>query len=104
MTSPSIDALFESLADVFGARAVGVVLTGIGDDGTLGLARLRRCGALTIAQAERGCTVYGMPRMAIESGAAARVMDLDDIAGALLEVVRARGPQRPAPHTHGGRP
>jgi two-component system chemotaxis response regulator CheB len=70
---PSISVLFESMASVVGARATGVVLTGIGADGAAGLNALRACGAMTYAQDEKSAAVYGMPRAAILAGAAKNV-------------------------------
>lgn len=81
---PSVDALFHSVADAAGARAVGVLLTGMGDDGAAGLLAMRRAGAATIAQDEASSVVWGMPRAAVELGAAARVLPLAQIPQALL--------------------
>ncbi|MEZ6070733.1 MAG: chemotaxis response regulator protein-glutamate methylesterase [Pirellulales bacterium] len=84
---PSVDYLFRSIAHQFGQRAIGVVLTGMGDDGTLGCRLLRRAGATIVAQDEQTCTVYGMPRSVVEAGLADRVVPLDDIANCLMEVI-----------------
>ena len=81
---PSVDALFHSVAKVAGANAVGVLLTGMGADGANGLLAMARAGAPTIAQDEASCTVFGMPRAAIELGAAQAVLPLQRIAGQLL--------------------
>ena len=81
---PSVDVLFSSVADAAGGSAVGVLLTGMGNDGAQGLLRMRRAGALTIAQNEATCVVYGMPREAIALGAAAHVLPLSEIAPAML--------------------
>ncbi|MBI5478736.1 MAG: response regulator [Deltaproteobacteria bacterium] len=83
---PAATLLFRSLAQVFGPAAVGVVLSGIGDDGAAGLAELRQSGGLTIAQDQRTAAVYGMPRAAAEVGAAVKVLGVDEIAA---ELVRA---------------
>jgi two-component system chemotaxis response regulator CheB len=85
---PSVDVLFRSLADVHGKTAAGVVLSGMGDDGTRGLAAMTQAGALTLAQSEEGCAVYGMPKTAIERGAARRAVPLGDIAGVLDRAMR----------------
>ena len=61
---PSVDVLFESVADAAGADAVGIILTGIGADGARGLLAMKRAGARTIAQDEASCVVFGMPREA----------------------------------------
>jgi two-component system chemotaxis response regulator CheB len=81
---PSVDVLFQSVAEAAGARAVGVLLTGMGSDGAQGLLRLRRAGAHTIAQDEASCVVFGMPREAIALGAAERVVALHSIPDAIL--------------------
>jgi len=85
---PSVDVLFESLAMEVGRAAVGCLLTGMGHDGAAGLLEMRRAGALTIAQDEATSIVFGMPREAIALGAAERVLALDQIARALMEVAR----------------
>jgi two-component system, chemotaxis family, protein-glutamate methylesterase/glutaminase len=84
---PSVDVLFESVAQEAGANAVGVILTGMGGDGAIGLAKIRQCGAPTIAQDEESCVVFGMPREAIRLGAAQQVLPLQRIASAMLRLV-----------------
>jgi two-component system chemotaxis response regulator CheB len=81
---PSVDVLFSSVADAARADAVGVLLTGMGNDGARGLLKMRQAGARTIAQNEATCVVYGMPREAVELGAAAQVLPLPAIAEAML--------------------
>jgi two-component system chemotaxis response regulator CheB len=81
---PSVDVLFESVAEAAGANAVGVILTGMGDDGARGLLRMREAGAYTIAQDQETCVVFGMPREAIARGAAVHVLPLDAIPAAAL--------------------
>jgi two-component system chemotaxis response regulator CheB len=88
---PSATALLRSLARHFGPRAVGVVLTGMGHDGAQGLAAMRAAGGRTLAQDEASCTVYGMPRAAVEAGAAERVVGLSHMARAVTELVRQAG-------------
>jgi two-component system chemotaxis response regulator CheB len=83
---PSIDVLFESLARTHGPETVACLLTGMGKDGAAGLLALRRAGALTIAQDEASSVIFGMPREAIEMGAADRVLPLDQFHTALLDV------------------
>jgi two-component system chemotaxis response regulator CheB len=85
---PSGDILFQSVRSVCGARAVGVVLTGIGQDGAEGLRHLATAGAVTIAQDEESCVVFGMPRKAIELGAASFVGDVLAISGAIQRAFR----------------
>jgi two-component system, chemotaxis family, protein-glutamate methylesterase/glutaminase len=83
---PSVDVLFESLAREHGPDTVACLLTGMGRDGARGLLALRHAGALTIAQDEASCVIFGMPREAIEIGAAHRVLPLGQIAPALAAV------------------
>lgn len=85
---PSGDALLTSAALSYGRNAVGVVLTGIGRDGTQGLLQLRDSGGRTLAQDEQSSVVYGMPRAAAEAGAAERVLSIEGIARAIEELLR----------------
>jgi two-component system chemotaxis response regulator CheB len=85
---PSANALFRSVADVYGPTAAGLILTGMGDDGAQGLLALRRTGAHTIAQNQETCVVFGMPAVAIRLGAAEQVLPLDKIAAALIDLLR----------------
>ncbi|MGQ0506926.1 MAG: chemotaxis protein CheB [Myxococcaceae bacterium] len=84
---PSCDALLSSAAQAFGRRAIGVVLTGMGRDGARGLKEIRRKGGHTIAQDEATCVVYGMPREAVELGAAEHVLALEAILPMLVKWV-----------------
>jgi two-component system chemotaxis response regulator CheB len=83
---PSVDVLFDSVVSEVGARAHGVLLTGMGDDGADGLLRLRQVGALTIAESEESAVVFGMPKEAILRGAASMVLGLDEISTLLGSV------------------
>lgn len=83
---PSVDVLFESLAQDCGAATVGCLLTGMGRDGAAGLLAIREAGGLTIAQDEASCVVYGMPREAALLGAACRILALSDIGPALASL------------------
>ena len=85
---PSVTPLFLSAAVAYGARACGVLLTGMGRDGAEGLQAIKRAGGLTLAQDEASSAVFGMPKAAIDLGAVDRVLALDDIPRALLEAVR----------------
>jgi len=80
---PSIDLLFASMAEHIGARAVGVLLTGMGSDGARGLAQMRARGALTIVQDEASSVVWGMPGAAVALGAVERVLPIEQIAAVL---------------------
>lgn len=81
---PSVDVLFESLAQELGAHTIGCLLTGMGKDGASGLLAIRRAGGFTVAQDEATSTVFGMPQEAIRLQAAERVLGLPEIAPALL--------------------
>ena len=83
---PSVDVLFRSAAQYAGANAVGIIMTGMGDDGANGLLEMKNAGALTIAQSEETCVVFGMPKEAIARGAASRIVPLDRLAA---EICRA---------------
>ena len=80
---PSADVLFHSVAEEFSSHAMGVLMTGMGDDGAEGLGALKKAGAMTIAQNEESCVVYGMPKAAVERGYALRVVALDSMAAVL---------------------
>ncbi|HVO91552.1 MAG TPA: CheB methylesterase domain-containing protein, partial [Terriglobales bacterium] len=82
---PSVDVLFRSVAQNAGANAVGVILTGMGSDGAAGLLEMRRADAFTIAQDEASSVVFGMPKEAIERGAALKVVNLVHIPQEILQ-------------------
>ena len=82
---PSVNVLFRSVASVAGAQGIGVLMTGMGDDGAEGLLEMKEAGALTIAQDEASCVVFGMSKVAIGLGAAKKVMALDQIPKGLVE-------------------
>jgi len=86
---PSVDVLLKSVAEEFRSNAVGVLMTGMGDDGAEGLGAIKKEGGMTIAQNEESCVVYGMPKAAIERGYAVRVVGLD-VMGATLQAVCGR--------------
>jgi two-component system chemotaxis response regulator CheB len=83
---PSADPLFASAARVFGSSALGIVLTGMGQDGLDGAARLKAAGGTVVAQDEQSCVVYGMPRAIIDAGICDRVLSLDEIGELLLSL------------------
>jgi two-component system chemotaxis response regulator CheB len=87
---PSVDDLFRSCADSFPRQSAGVLLTGMGADGVEGLAALRGAGALTLAQDEATSVVFGMPRVALERGAAERALPPRDLARALAQAWQRR--------------
>ncbi|MCL2617626.1 MAG: CheB methylesterase domain-containing protein [Defluviitaleaceae bacterium] len=85
---PSADVMFDSVANVLGNRAVGVILTGMGADGADGLLRMRRTGASTIGQNRETSTIYGMPKVAMELGAVEHQLPLDQIAAKIMSLVQ----------------
>jgi len=84
---PSVDVLFRSAARYVGSNALGVILTGMGDDGAQGMLEMKECGAYNIAQDEASCVVYGMPQEAVKKNAVDIIMDLDDIPKHLISKV-----------------
>ena len=86
---PSADVLLRSVAEEFKTQAIGVIMTGMGDDGAEGLGAVKREGGMTIAQSEESCVVYGMPKAAVERGYATRVVGLD-VLGATLQAICGR--------------
>jgi two-component system chemotaxis response regulator CheB len=85
---PAVDYLFRSAATRFPGRAMAVILTGMGSDGTLGLRLLKRHGCFVIAQDEASCVVYGMPKAAVDAGVADVVLPLESIASRIAAVVK----------------
>lgn len=85
---PSVDVLFHSVAAAVREKAVGVIMTGMGDDGAAGLLEMKSAGALTLAQDEPSCVVFGMPKEAIARGAVDVVMPLEQLANAVLNMHR----------------
>ena len=77
---PSVDVLFRSAAKCAGANALGIIMTGMGDDGAAGLLEMRNAGARTVAQDEETCVVFGMPREAIKRGGVQKTVPLHAIA------------------------
>lgn len=92
---PSVDVLFRSVAKYAGANAVGVIMTGMGDDGAAGLLEMKRAGARTLAQDEASCVVFGMPKEAINRGAVDDVVPLEELPRRVLSSV---DPRRPVAH------
>jgi two-component system chemotaxis response regulator CheB len=81
---PSVDVMFRSVAKCAGANALGVIMTGMGDDGASGLLEMRKAGARTLAQDEESCVVYGMPKEAVKRGAVERVIPLSAIGREIM--------------------
>lgn len=88
---PSVDVLFRSAANCAGPNALGIILTGMGKDGALGLLEMKQAGAHTIAQNEASCVVFGMPKEAIAMGGVCEVLPLQNIARGTLERISASG-------------
>jgi len=88
---PSVDVLFRSAANVAGANALGIILTGMGKDGAQGLLEMRQAGSHTIAQDEASCVVFGMPKEAIALGGACEVLPLQNVARRTLEYLASHG-------------
>jgi two-component system chemotaxis response regulator CheB len=86
---PSLDVLFASLAEAFGDRAVGVVLTGMGRDGLEGARAIKARGGRILAESESSCVVYGMPKALVEAGLADRQVPIQDMARAIGEAIQA---------------
>ena len=86
---PSADVMFKSVAEEFGQRALGLLMTGMGEDGAHGLGLIKAAGGMTIAQGEQSCIVFGMPKAAIERGHAMRVVELEALASTLQAQCRA---------------
>jgi two-component system, chemotaxis family, protein-glutamate methylesterase/glutaminase len=86
---PSVDVLFRSVAKCAGANALGVIMTGMGDDGAAGLLEMRKAGARTIAQDEESCVVYGMPKEAVKRGAVEKTVPLSAIGREILQQLNA---------------
>lgn len=87
---PSVDVLFRSVANAAGFNAIGVIMTGMGDDGAQGMLELHNAGATTIAQDEESCVVFSMPREAIERGAVDKIVPLQKIASEIMELAEKK--------------
>jgi two-component system chemotaxis response regulator CheB len=84
---PAVENLFFSTAKYVGKNSVGVILTGMGRDGAAGMLEMKKEGAHTIAQDEKSCVVFGMPKEAIDIGAVNQIVSLKDIPGAIIRAV-----------------
>jgi two-component system chemotaxis response regulator CheB len=85
---PSVDVLFRSVARYAGKNAVGAILTGMGDDGAVGMLEMKEAGAYTVAQDEKTCVVFGMPKEAIKRGGVEKVVPLSEVTKTLLSKVK----------------
>lgn len=85
---PSVDVLFRSVARFAGKNAVGAILTGMGDDGAVGMLEMKEAGAYTVAQDEKTCVVFGMPKEAIKRGGVEKVVPLSEVTKTLLSKVK----------------
>ena len=92
---PSVNAIFESVANGYGERAVGLLLSGMGSDGAKGLLAMRQAGALTVAQEGNSCVVDGMPAAARTLGAATRVLTPAEMMELVVALARASDPLPP---------
>lgn len=88
---PSCDVLLSSVAEAFGKKAIGVILTGMGSDGVAGMKRIKDAGGRTIAQDEKTSVIFGMPKLAIENNSIDRVLPLDEISGEIARAVAGGG-------------
>lgn len=84
---PSVDVLFNSIADKVGASAIGIILTGMGYDGAKGLLRMKQKGAITIGQDQKSCVVYGMPKVAYDIGAVSEQIPLKNIPQKIYSII-----------------
>jgi two-component system, chemotaxis family, protein-glutamate methylesterase/glutaminase len=84
---PSVDVLFRSAAEVFGPRVLGVVMTGMGQDGLLGAGHIKAQGGRVVTEAESSCVVYGMPRAVAEASLSDRSATLDEMADAIMDLI-----------------
>jgi two-component system chemotaxis response regulator CheB len=84
---PSVDALMSSIAECYPGRALGVILTGMGNDGLKGLTELKKSGGRVFAQNEQTCVVYGMPKAVVDAGLADKILSLEEMAGEIINAV-----------------
>ena len=88
---PSVDYLFRSIAELYVGRATGVIMTGMGSDGTAGLVQMKNNGAFVIAQSQETCVVFGMPKEPIEKGIVDRVVPLSQISKEIVRTLSNKG-------------
>ena len=85
--APSVDVMMQSVAQLYAERTVGVILTGMGQDGLEGMRAIKVGRGRTVAQNEASCTVYGMPRAVVENGCADKIVPLSQIAGEIMNMI-----------------
>jgi two-component system chemotaxis response regulator CheB len=85
---PSANVLLSSVAEVYPQSAIGIILTGMGDDGAIGIKAIKDAGGFTIAQDEESCAIFGMPKVAIEMGVVDKVISLDDIPDEIIRRIK----------------
>lgn len=88
---PSVDVLFNSVAKYAGSNAIGLIMTGMGGDGAKGLLNMKKAGAITLAQDEKSCVVFGMPKVAIDLGAVDNVEPLEKLPNKLISILNKKG-------------
>ena len=84
--TPSAGVLFDSVAEAYGANALGIIMTGMGKDGSLEIGKIRRAGGITIAQDMESSVVYGMPKVAVENDNIDRIVSLEDMAATVNRI------------------
>jgi two-component system chemotaxis response regulator CheB len=84
---PSVDALISSVLESYSGRVLGVILTGLGNDGVKGMKEIKNKGGSTLVESEDSCVVYGMPKAVIQAGNADKILHIDDIAGVIINTV-----------------
>ena len=84
---PSVDVLFQSAAEIYGNRTLGIVMTGMGSDGKQGAAWIKAQGGIVFTEAEQSCIVYGMPRSVVEAGLSDKSVPLENMARSIFEVI-----------------
>jgi two-component system chemotaxis response regulator CheB len=84
---PAVDVLFRSAAEVYGEHTLGIVMTGMGNDGTAGAAWIKAQGGLIYTEAEESCVVYGMPRSVVEAGLSDKILSLRELPSKIQEIL-----------------
>jgi two-component system chemotaxis response regulator CheB len=93
---PSVDVMMSSVAEVYRSAAMGIIMTGMGSDGLIGMKAIAEAGGITVGQDEATCTVYGMPRSCAEAGILKRIVSLEQIPREIMHAVRYRGAKETA--------